>query len=81
MLILILIDVQYLQNVISSFDEGSKGQNHSLPDSYHPIKNPPANIPIPPPLGAISPYTLTLFGTPWYMVSNQSFSKTSCTTK
>ena len=29
MLILILMDVQYLQNVFFSFEEGQNGQNHS----------------------------------------------------
>ena len=36
--ILISIDVQYLQNVVFGFEKGSKGQNHSLSDSQHPIK-------------------------------------------
>ena len=36
MLILILIDVQYLQNVVISIKEGSNGQNQS--DCHHPIK-------------------------------------------
>ena len=38
MLILISIDVQYLQNIVFSFEKGSDGQNYSL-DSHHPIKN------------------------------------------
>ena len=29
MLILILIDVQYVQEVVLSFEKGSNGQNHS----------------------------------------------------
>ena len=36
--VLILIDVQYLQNVGFSFEKGSKGQNHFSSDSQHPIK-------------------------------------------
>ena len=36
MLILILIDVHYLQNIVSSFQEYSDGQNHSLSDSHYP---------------------------------------------
>ena len=36
MLILILIDVQYLQNVVFSFEKGLNVQNHSLSDSHHP---------------------------------------------
>ena len=41
MLILILIDVQYLHNVVYSFEKLSNHQNHRLPDSHHWIKNPP----------------------------------------
>ena len=37
MLILILIDVQYLQNVVFSFEKGSNGQNHSSSGSHHHI--------------------------------------------
>ena len=45
-LILILINVQFLQNVVSSFEKGSRGQNHSLSDSHHPTeKSPGANFP------------------------------------
>ena len=50
MLILILTDVQYLQNVIFGFEEGSNGQNHSWSNSHQMIKNslPPAGgIPLP----------------------------------
>ena len=36
MLILILVDIQYLQNVVFSFEQGSNGQNHFLSDS-HPL--------------------------------------------
>ena len=38
MLILILINVQYLQNVVFSFEKGSSGQNHSLSDSHNQIE-------------------------------------------
>ena len=38
MLILILIYVQYLQNVVCSFGKGVNGQNHSLSDSHHAIQ-------------------------------------------
>ena len=38
LLILILLDVQYLQTVAFSFKKGSKGQDHSSSDSHHPIK-------------------------------------------
>ena len=40
-LILILISVQYLQNVVFGFEKGSIGQNSSLSDSHHPIKKCP----------------------------------------
>ena len=36
MVILILINVHYLQNIVFSFQEDSNGQNHSLSDS-HPL--------------------------------------------
>ena len=49
MLILILIDVQYLQNVDFSFEKGSNGQSNSSSDIHHPLKeSPPANFPFPP---------------------------------
>ena len=38
MLILILTDVQYSQNVVFDFEKGLNVQNHSLSDSHHPIK-------------------------------------------
>ena len=38
MLILILINVQYLQNVVFSFGKGLSGKNHSLSDSHHPVE-------------------------------------------
>ena len=41
-LILILIDVQYLQNVFFFFDKGSKGQNHAFQESHLPIRNHPS---------------------------------------
>ena len=39
MLILILIDGQYLHYVGFSFENGSNGQNDSLSDSHHSIEN------------------------------------------
>ena len=36
MLILILINVHYLQNIFSSFREDSNGRNHSLSDFHYP---------------------------------------------
>ena len=55
--ILILINVQYLQNVVFSFEKGSTSQTHSFSDSYHPIKKifPLQNFPFPPMAGRISP--------------------------
>ena len=44
MLILVLIDVQYIQNVVFSFQRCSNGQNHSLSDSHHPITHTPSKI-------------------------------------
>ena len=38
MLILILTNIQYLQNVNFSFKKGSNGQNHSSSESCYPIK-------------------------------------------
>ena len=47
-LTLILIDVQYVQNVVFSFEKSSNGQNHSLSDSDHPTKKfTPQNLPLP----------------------------------
>ena len=43
MLILILIDVQYSQNVVFSFAKGLNCQNHFSSGSHHPVKKlPPA---------------------------------------
>ena len=41
MVILILIDVQYLKKVVFSFQKGSNGQNYSFSDSHCLIKIPP----------------------------------------
>ena len=49
MLILVLNDVQYIQNVVFSFEKGSMGQNHSSSDSHHAIKAPQQNVAISPP--------------------------------
>ena len=38
MLIFILIDVQYSQKAIFSFEKGSNGQNHSTSGSHHSMK-------------------------------------------
>ena len=39
MLILILIDVQYSQKAVFSFEKGSNCQNHSSSGSLHPAEN------------------------------------------
>ena len=44
MLILVLINVQYILNVVFSFEKGSNDQNHSSSDSHHPITPPPSKI-------------------------------------
>ena len=38
MLILILIDVQYSQKAVFSFEKGLNGQNHSSSGSHHLVK-------------------------------------------
>ena len=46
MLILILTNGQFLQNVVFSFEKGSNGQNQPSSDSYQPIKkSPPSKAP------------------------------------
>ena len=48
MSVFILIDVQYLQNVVFSFENSSNDQNHSSSDSNHRIENfLPAKFPHP----------------------------------
>ena len=65
MVILILIDVQYLQNVVFNFEKGSEAQSHSSSDSDHPVKKfLPAKFPIPS-LGIIF-HPWMLFGKPYY---------------
>ena len=43
MLILILIDVQYSQKAILSFEKGSNHQNHSSSGSLHLVKKNPSS--------------------------------------
>ena len=59
MLILIFIDVQYLQKVVFNFELVSNGQNHSSLGPQHPI-NPPEKFLIP-------PHSLTLFENPGHV--------------
>ena len=58
MLSLVLIDVQYLQNVVFSFEKDSNGQNHYLPDSHYSIKKLPQQNFIFLPLAEIFPIPL-----------------------
>ena len=62
--ILILIDVQYLQNVICGIEKGLNDQNHFLSDPHQKIHH-PTKFPIPPHwvvTGRIPPlYPLMLF--------------------
>ena len=44
MLILILIDVQYLQNAVFSFEKFSNRQNHSSSDPHHLVKKSPTSV-------------------------------------
>ena len=69
MLILILIDVQYSQKAVFSFEKGWNGQNHSSSGSHHlGKKSSPAKFltPFPPQLwkkrGEFHPNPLLLFG-------------------
>ena len=56
MLISILIDVQYLQNIVFSFEGGSNGQNHSSSGSHHLVKKFPSQQHFWfPPVGGIPP--------------------------
>ena len=44
MLILTLIDVQYSQNAVFSFEKFSNHQNHFSSSSHHIVKNPPSSV-------------------------------------
>ena len=57
MLVLILIDVQYLQKAVFSFGKGSYGQNYFSSGSQHPAINPPQQIFWPPPPPNLTPLT------------------------
>ena len=62
MLILILIDVQYSQEAVFSFEKGFNGQSHSSSGSHHPVKNStPVKFPMPPLGGIPLPSLLTAF--------------------
>ena len=74
MLILILLDAQYLQKVIFSFEKGLNSQNHSSSGSRHPIKKfTPVKFSNPPPGegaggGVVFTHPLTLFEKPCYQI-------------
>ena len=65
MLILILIDVHYLQNIVFNFEKCSNGQNHSSSSSHHHInKIPSSKISYSSPLGGVSSILNTIWKTP-----------------
>ena len=66
MLILALINAQYLQSVVFTFEKSSNGQNCSSSDSQYPVKNSPQAKFLISPLLKESPHPLTLFEKPWY---------------
>ena len=66
MLILLLIDVQYLQDDGFSFDKGLICQSNSSLNSHNPINPlPPAKIPF--------PHLFHLFGKPWFILGSYCF--------
>ena len=65
MLILILIDVQYLQNLVCSFEKGSNVQNHSLSESHSSMKKFSQQNFLFPYWEDFSAYPSTLFGKYW----------------
>ena len=72
MLILILLDAQYLQKVIFSFEKGLNSQNHSSSGSQHPIKKfTPVKFSNPPNGGGgvvVFTHSLTIFEKPCYQI-------------
>ena len=58
MLTLILIDVQYSQKAVFSFEKGLNCQNHSLSGSHHPVEKllPPGKISDSPPSHPLLPF-------------------------
>ena len=73
MLILILIDVRYLQKAVFSFQKGSNHQNYFSSGSPHTVKTPPC--PLPPSKISNSPplnKLLVLFGKPWSWKTRKS---------
>ena len=78
MLILILIDIQYTQNVVFSFEKGSNGQNHSSSVYYHLIKNIPQQNFSFPPVGGFPP---TLFGKTWKQMLLNVMISSGCANK
>ena len=68
MLILILIDVQYSQEAVFSFEEGLNCQNHFSSGSPHPVKTiPPSQISDSPPPGGIPPMPYNYLENPVYI--------------
>ena len=61
MLILILVDIQYLQSVAFGFKKGSDSQNHSRSDSHRPNRKfSDSKISYPPPPPSTQRYYKTL---------------------
>ena len=61
MLILILVDIQYLQSVVFGFKKGSDSQNHSRSDSHLPDRKlSDSKISYPPPPPSTQRYYKTL---------------------
>ena len=73
MLLLILIDFQYLQNVVLSFEKDWNAQNHSLSDSHLLMKkSPAAKFPI------VIPKISLLFRVIWKFLVKGTTSLTQC---
>ena len=68
MQILILIDVQYLQNVVFSFEKVSNSQNYSSSGPHHPMKKMLSPSKISPPNVTLFPQPLMLFRKPGNML-------------
>ena len=79
MLIFILIDVQYSQKAVFSFEKGSNCQNHSSSGSLHPVKT-FHSVKFPIPSSPPSPHNpLPLFGRPQYIKLYGLFLWMGCT--
>ena len=68
-----LINIQYLQNVVFSFEKGFNGKNHSSSGSYHQIKISTSKI-------SHFPHPLAIFGKPCVVIPDVLF-QLSCQAK